>query len=209
MPMIDFVCDSCGTRTEHFFLPSNIPDQVDCEFIKYGSEAGDEEYPCSGTARRIDSLPGEYQPRNAQPFTPITIWVSDTNPNQVSWPGNPNEPVQEGYHKVVLTDFNQADKIVRQLDNVKRLETEFDREMNKQYFDERTKERRDNIRAKIGGNARASALHKAVCEYVDKKRDKKYSKPLNPGSHLQIREFDRSNRMPYAGKETGWRDRHS
>jgi len=193
MPMTDYLCPACGTRFEHFF--HQAPDTHPCD--------------CSATAARIASLPGEARSRNAQLFSPIVVWVNDANPDQVSIPGRADEPVQSGYHAVSITNMSEADRVTKHLNNVSLRETINRRAAEREYWDAVTKERRDSIRAKIGGNPRAQALFKATCEYIDKRRERRYSKTLDPKGHFQALSFDSSNRDGYSDSDTGWRTRKS
>jgi hypothetical protein len=196
MPMIDFLCDSCSYRFENFFH-SDPPDQMPCPHIECAG----------GVAKRIYSLPGEYRPTNARRFEPIVIWVNNENPDQISIPGRSDEPVQDGYHAVEITDMRTADKYTRHMNNVALRDAINRRAAEKGYWDEITKERRDTIRARIGDNPKARALFEAVCKFVDQRRNRRYSKPLDPKGHFQVLAFDSSNRQGYADADTGWRER--
>jgi hypothetical protein len=88
-------------------------------------------------------------------------------------------------------------------------ETSEYREMERDYWDRVAKDRRDTIRAKIGDNPRAKAVFEAVCKFVDQKRERKYSKRLDPKGHFQALSYDSSNRMTYCDQDTGWRERRS
>jgi hypothetical protein len=197
MPMIDYLCQSCGTRFEHFFH-SNAPPSHRCL-----------DPDCTGTALRIASLPGEYRPRNAQLFSPIVVWVSDSNPDQISIPPRADEPVEPGYHAVSITNMREADQMTKHMNNVSLRETTNRRAAEREYWDAVTRERRDSIRAKIGSNHRAQALFKATCEYIDKRRERRYSKPLDPKGHFQALSFNSSNRDGYSDTDTSWRTKKS
>jgi len=196
MPMIDYLCDACSYRFENFFH-SDPPASMPCPHIEC----------VEGEAKRIESYPGEYQPRSAKRFDPIVIWVSDTDPNKVSFPGRADEAVEEGYHKVEITNLSQADYWTRRISQHEIHEMEGLREAHKQYWDDRQRERRANIRAKIGSNPRMQALFKEAQAFVDKKREGKYSKPLDPHAHFQVIAYDSSNREGYRDKETGWKEK--
>lgn len=203
MPIIDYSCPSCFHRFEEFFHPSEIPATRPCPHMLDSGVCGVE-------STRIDSLPGEYQPRSARRFTdPIVVWVSNTDPNQISMPGRHDEPVQDGYHAVTLDTLQAADKFITKYNSHEREKMMETRELNRQYFDERTKARRDDIRARIGSDARLMAQFRRACEYVDKKREMKNSslKSFDPKAHFQALAYDASNRQGFADKDTGWKER--
>lgn len=196
MPMVDYLCDSCSYRFENYFH-SDPPETQPCPHIE-----------CStGISRRIYSLPGEYRPVNARRFSPIVVWVNNENPDQISVPGRSDEPVQEGYHAVEITDMRTADHYTRHMNNVALRDAINQRAAEREFFDARTKERRDATLARIGNNPRMRAMFEKACEYVDRKRDAKYSKPLDPRGHFQVLSFNSSNRQSYSDAETGWRER--
>lgn len=198
MPMIDYVCAACGYRFENFFH-SDAPASQPCPHIDCAG----------GTAPCIDSLPGEHRPSNSRRFAPIVLWVNNDNPDQISIPGRADEPVDDGYHAVEVRTIQDADRYTRHMNNVALREAINQRAAEKEYWDDITRERRDNIRARIRHNPRAQALFAQVCEYVDKKRDRRYSKPLDPRGHFQALSYDSSNRQGYADSETGWRERRA
>lgn len=198
MPMVDYRCSACGYRFENFFH-SDAPDSQRCPYIE--CEAG--------IAVRINSLPGEYRPRNAKPFDPIVVWVNNEDPNQISMPGRADEPVQAGYHAVTLNSLQEADHFTRGVNSYEHEKGQFMREQQKQYFNERLKEQRADRDARMGSNPRMQAMSREVRAYLDAKREKKYAKTMDPKAHFQVISFDSSNREGYRGEETGWKEKRS
>lgn len=194
MPMIDYLCDSCGYRFENFFH-SDAPETQRCPYIDCPE----------GMAKRIHSLLGEHRPTNARRFKPIVVWVNNENNDVVSVPGRADEPVQAGYHAVEITNMRDADRWTKHINNVSLREAINNQAMEREYFKEMTKERRETIQARIGSDPRMNAWFKAACAYTDARRDKKYSKPLDPRGHFQALSFDSSNRMEYRDADTGWK----
>ena len=148
---------------------------------------------------------------NAQRWDPIVVWASNSDPDKYSFPGQADEPVPEGYHRVEITNLRQADQFVSRYNDIERHKVEADRDLNHQVFDEQTRRRRDDIAARIRGNARAEALFRATREYTDRHREEKRSKHrhLDPHFHIQVLSFDAGHRNSYSGPETGWRERKS
>lgn len=190
MPMFDYQCSQCGVRWEEYHS-GNAAETRDCP-------------ECSGSACRVYTYPGE---RTAKAFDPIVVWVADDDPNRISVPGDANEPVQYGYHKVEIASLAEADRWANRMNAIETAKVREDRERERMQWDEITRERRADIRARIGSNPRAQALFKAVQEYVDRKRERRYSKSLDARVHFQVTSFDASNREGWSGPETGWKTR--
>lgn len=143
----------------------------------------------------------------ARNFEPIVLHVSNDNPNQVSFPGASDEAVPDGYHKVEITNMREADRWTRHLNWVEKETTEAYRASEKQYWDEVHKQRRADIRARIGSNPRMKAMFEAAQAFVDQKRERRYGRKLDPRGHFQALSFDASNRMSYCDERTGWKER--
>lgn len=194
--MIDYLCE-CGHRFEMFYH-SNAPDEQACNECEEG-----------GIAKRIASMPGEYRPKNARPFEPIVVWVHNEDPNQFSMPGRANEPVQEGYHAVTLNSLQEADHFTRGVNSYELEKGQFMREQQKQYFSDRLKQQRADRDAVIGSNPRMLAMAREIRARIDAKREKKYSKGMDPKAHFQVVAYDSSNREGYRGKDTDWKEKRA
>jgi hypothetical protein len=152
---------------------------------------------------------GYSRDRDARAFDPILVWESTSEPGKISMPGRNDEPCPEGYRPKLLATLREADRFINAINRSERDKMLEIRELNRQYFDERQQERRDNIRAKIRGNSRAEALFREVCAYVDAKRERKYSRlrSFDPRCHFQALSFDASNRQGHSDAATGWKER--
>lgn len=149
---------------------------------------------------------------NAQRFDPIILHKSASG--EYSFPGSSSDPVPAGYEKIEITNMRQADKYVKEIGEIERSKMSDKREMNRLYFEEQTKERRERIDSVLNSgklSGRARMLAEKAREYADKKHDQRFSrtKAFGPNFHIQALSFDQSNRMPYAGPETGYKDRRS
>jgi len=161
---------------------------------------------CGHCRSEIDSYGGETG-QNAQRFEPIVLWVNNEDPTKVSVPGRADEPVQEGYHAVEIRTLPEADRWTKTLDEIEIGKAQINREHEKQYWDQVTKERREDIRAKIGSNPRAQAMLKKVAAYVDAKRERRYSKTMDPRGHFKVVAYDSSNREGHSDERTGWKEK--
>lgn len=148
---------------------------------------------------------------NARRWNPIVVWQSATDPDKFSFPGQANEPCPDGYRAIELANLRQADQFVTRMNVIERRKMEAARDLNYQAFDEQTRRRREDIAARIRGNARAEALFRAAREWADRRRSEKRSRQrnLDPRFHIQVLSYDSGNRSSYSGPETGWRERKS
>lgn len=146
----------------------------------------------------------------ARRFDPITVFQS-LDGSEFSFPGRNNEECPQGYKPVVIDSIRAHDQFVRRYNQVEGEKGRNERAMNHLYFDQRTKERRDNIRARIRGNAKAEALFREVCARQDRKREEKRSAQLRwePNGNFQVMSRDASNRQPWNDVETQWKSRRS
>ena len=149
--------------------------------------------------------------RNARRWEPIVVWASNSEPDKFSFPGQANEPVPQGYHKIEITNMRQADQFVSRMNAVEQAKMEETRDRNYQVLDEQTRQRRADAMARIRGNPKAEALFRAAREWADRRREEKRARHrnLDPHFHIQVLSFDSGHRNSYSGAETGWREKKS
>lgn len=145
--------------------------------------------------------------QNAKRFDPVVVWESITSPGQFSFPGRADEPVPDGYRALSLTNLREADRFVSRFNEQERARLSDERDYERQYWDARLSQRRSDTLARIGNNSRAAAMLKAVAEYRDAKRDRKYARKIDPHFHIQALSFDSGNRQGHSSAATGWKDR--
>ena len=147
--------------------------------------------------------------RSARRFDPIVIWASNSDSEKFSFPGQANEPVPEGYHKIEITDLRQADRFVAKMNDIERRKLEGERDVRHALDDAGIRERRRNEDARGVVNARALALRRRVREWTDKVREQRRSRHprIDPQFHINVLSFDSGNRNSYSGPETGWREK--
>ena len=145
---------------------------------------------------------------NARRWEPIVVWEADAEPGKFSYPGQSDEPVPEGYHRVELLNLREADLFVKRVNGIERGKAELDRRLNYQAIDEAVQRRRRDTEARIRGNPRAEALYRAARDWADKRRELIRARHrMEPNFHIQVLSFDSGNRNSYSGPETGWRER--
>ena len=164
---------------------------------------------------------GSVRGGNAARFDPIVVWQSNADPDKYSFPGQPNEPVPDGYHKVEITNLREGDHFVSRFNELERRRLEGGRELRRTLDDAGVKDRRaeedargyvvraDGSKFYVRGNARAEALQRAARIWADKLRERRRAQHsrIDPHFHSNVLSFDSGNRSSYSGAETNWRER--
>lgn len=164
---------------------------------------------------------GSVRGENATRFDPIVVWQSNADPDKYSFPGQPNEPVPEGFHKIEITNLRQGDQFTSRFNELERRRIEEEREIRRTLDDAGIKDRRaeedargwamraDGTKFYVRGNARAENLQRAAREWADKRREAKRGRQgrVEPNFHIQVLSFNSGNRGSYSGQETNWRER--
>ena len=147
--------------------------------------------------------------RNALTFSSIVVWQSNTDSEKYSFPGQANEPVPAGYHKVEISNLRQADQFVSRMNGIERRRMEELRDMRYALDDAGIRERRREEDARGLGSSSAEALRRRVREWTDKMRERRREAHprIDPQFHISVLSFDSGNRNSYSGPETGWRER--
>lgn len=154
---------------------------------------------------------GSIHEGNARRFDDIVVWQSASDPEKYSFPGQSNEPVPDGYHKIVISNLRQADRFVSKMNDIERRKMEETRDLRYALDDAGIRERRRHEDSKGAGNAIAQALRRRVREWTDQVREARRGKRsrIDPHFHINVLSFDSGNRNSYSGPETGWRERKS
>jgi len=151
---------------------------------------------------------GSIYEQNAQRFDAIVVWQHNSEPDKYSFPGHANESCPADYHRVEITNLREADRFVTRMNAIERAKMVTTRDLNYQALDEQTKRRREDIAARIRGNAKMEALFRQAREWTDRSKERKRSRhrSLDPHFHIQVLSYDSGNRNSYAGPETSWRE---
>lgn len=151
--------------------------------------------------------------KQAKNFDPIIVH-QDAVTGEYSFPPSSSDPAPPGHKTHVITNMREAERLTRDVNARERSKVVDKMENNRLYFEEQTKQRRDNIDSIIasrGLSGPARRLMDIARQRTDDKRNRKYSsaRSLEPNFHIQALEFNVSNRQPHAGPQTGWKDRKS
>lgn len=155
---------------------------------------------------------GSIYEQNAQHFDPI-VFHKDVTTGEYSVPMHASDPAPPGHMTVEIRNMREADRVVKEINSRSRSEASDRREMNRLYFEERRKETRERVDAEIQRRGitdrRVLGVLEKIRERQDAKHNRKFSstKAFDPNTHIQVLSFNRGNRMPHAGPETGWRDK--
>lgn len=158
------------------------------------------------------SGPGSHQSvfqRDSLNF-PAIVLFKDLSTGEVYPAAHTSESTPHLHERIEIRDMRTADFYIRQINSREREKAVDRREMNRLYFEERTKERREKVDSLLASGKlsnRARWLAEKARAYANAKHEKRFSKPLDPHAHFQALSFDSSNRMPYSSPETGWKDR--
>lgn len=152
---------------------------------------------------------GAIRERNAQRWDSIVVWQSNTDAEKYSFPGQANEPVPEGYHRVEITNLRQADQFVSRMNGIERRRMEEIRDMRYALDDAGIRERRREEDVRGTASVRAAALRRRVREWTDKIRERRREAHprIDPQFHIDVLSYDSGHRNSYSGPETGWRER--
>lgn len=207
MPMVDYVCsdEECGYEFEQFFHdpPATLPC---CRMYPTGIS-------CSGTAQRVFLYPGSRNRFNAQRFEPIVIHQSVSDPNSFSFPGASSDRCPAGYRPIHITNMREAERWTKRINNLETSKATELRDMNREYFEEKTIIRRQEIDSRMrangmDGSGRARFLRDMARRLADRRHAKNFGpRAMNANFHIQALEFDSSNRNPHSGPETDWKQR--
>ena len=161
--------------------------------------------------------------RNAdsRAFQPIEVWQSNTDPEKYSFPGIADEPVPDGYHKIVISNLREGDQFTARFNELERRRLEQERQLRHTLDDAGVKDRRaeedargwvmraDGTKFYVRGNARAEALQRAARLWADKVRERRRAarSRVDPHFHIQVLSFESGNRNSHSSAETNWRER--
>lgn len=145
----------------------------------------------------------------AKRFDPIVVWQSNTDSEKYSFPGQPNERVPEGYHKVEIANMRQADQFTSRMNDIERRKMEELRNTRYALDDAGIKQRRYEEDVKGAISPQAAALRRAVRDWTDKMRERRRAAHprIDPQFHNNALSFNSGSRSSYSGPETGWREK--
>lgn len=201
MPMFDYHCinEECGIRFEAFSHPGHNPVTSECPSCQCHSPR---ELDPQVTMRRPAS--------NALRFDPVIIdRRMEAGEYVYSYPGSKADPLEPGYERIQLSNISEVDRHVRSVGGKEQELRSMNLQLERQAWDRRTKERREDTRALIARKGFSGKYFDAVCQLVDRNREKRYRELENKqvAFHNQALSFDASNRQGHSSAETGWRDR--
>lgn len=190
-----YECLQCG-QSQAAYVPS-------CPECKGTMSACYESPALRKQEREIKGWMGGVRHRSsAQAFEPVVYHI--TKDGHVSWPANTHAPVRPGYERREARTLREMDQVTKRVNR-----QELDKAEEHQHREEiriaaQHAEFRPELRQKM---QRMSPQGRAIARIAMERNDARRPQLIQPGVHLEIREFDRSNREAYEDRRTGWRER--
>src|SRR5215831_4860788 len=79
---------------------------------------------------------------NARRWDDIVVWQSNSDPDKYSFPGQANEAVPEGYHKVVISNLREGDRFTARFNELEREKAQAERYLRNTLDDAGVADRR-------------------------------------------------------------------
>lgn len=151
---------------------------------------------------------GSIYPDDAQSFQPLIV-DRDVETGQLSYPGSASDPVPTGHVRETLSTISQVDRFCRDRSMEETEKRRLTIRAEREYFDQRTKERREQIRSVIAKRGFSGKLFDMITQRIDARREKRYTDLLNREVHFfsDVFAFNSSNRNPHSDESTGWKSR--
>lgn len=174
-----------------------------CE--RCGAELVIGSYPfCKGNPSDHDTIRSEW----ARRFDPIIV-DRDPATGKISYPGSAHDPIPEGHVRESLETIAQIERFcgARSQEETEKRRDFFRQE--KEFWDNRTRERREFVRAEMAKRGFKGKGFDAVTKLIDARRERKYDEQMRKEVHFfsDVIAFDSSNRNPHSSQETGWKNR--
>jgi len=189
MPMVDFICVRCGAAVEHFYHPSEMPDEILCEVEE-----------CEGRAPRTLIL--KRRRANAQPFAPVIVFRKPDG--TYTFPGATDAATPEGCQRVELRTVDQVRKFEREMNQREGERHDAAQSAEQGYYSEVQRRNRAELRAAM--QHMTPAGREFALEAM-RRNDEHPRSRFDPGFRVEIFSEDASNRQEYRDERTGWRAR--
>jgi hypothetical protein len=190
MPIADFICEKCELRFEHFYH-REVPESLPCE------DDG-----CDGTAPRIFSMPGEWQPRAAQSVDPTVI---ARGPNgEIRFLGRADAPIPEGFMRVELRNMAEKDAFEREVNRTEYARHQRMTEGRQMAFGEIQRRNRAELRTRMES---MSTFGRDLARLAMDRTNNKPVGRFDAGFHIDSSHNNASNREGERSERTGWRTR--
>lgn len=226
--MADYSCGSCGYRFEHFYREP--PDELPCEgTLELNPEwmckcehvnpptsmlcencgasqaltekiAIEHKVQCSGTAKRVYSLPGDRAPSDALNAPPTLV---DVGPDgSYSHPAHPSAPVPPGFIRREMRTTQEKRAWLKDVNARDRAEWERGREREEQGYSEAERVRRSEFFQRMQTMSPAGRdLARLAIDHNNNRPRRKYTRE----TVLEALERNSSNREPGRNELSGWK----
>src|SRR5437763_10638497 len=131
---------------------------------------------------------------------PIVVHVGEGG--KVRFPAHENAPVPEGFNRVELKTLPEIAAFERQINQKLSAEASEHYENEERHFSEVQSRLRGELRQRMQG---MSAFGRDFAEFCIAMNNSRKRKKSDVGFHVEILNFDASNREPQRDKLTGWK----
>lgn len=189
MAMYDFKCAVCEKTEEHWFKPTELPEEVDCS---------------CGAKMTYKPTFWYASVTHAQRFTPIVIHRDEAG--NIRYPGNVNAPVPEGFHKVEITNFHEARKLEKEVNNFESAKAK-DHQYNKtRNLEAQLKENREAMKSIVQNfSPKGRMFYEKMRQASDMKLAEFRSRQAkDPNFYIEALSMDASNRERHLDSSNDW-----
>lgn len=134
---------------------------------------------------------------------PIVIHVAADG--AIRFPGRGDATVPAGFERRELRTIRQIESFERQMNTRLRSESDRHNSREERYFGEIRAHLRGELRQRMQG---MSEQGREFARLAMKLNDARCRKPTECGFHLEILNFDQSNREAHSDDRTGWKRKH-
>jgi hypothetical protein len=172
---------------------------------------------CTAPALRRVTWPGEGVALNACRFEQLSIYErADYSLNDLARglskyyiPGRNNEPTEPGMRRIDITNIQQYNSVVKEINTHETALMRARREQHRLYFDEQREKVRDDVDARFSQSSRYFPLRRLMRKRSDQKSAVRYGKGLDAHFHAQLIEFNQGNIQDFCAEDTGWKGRRA
>lgn len=202
-----------GEHEEYRQNPRRLPYAKVCGVLREKEDGSI--FNCVSSALRRVTYPGEGAALNARRFEPLVVYERANHESlprgldRYYIPGQNNEPTEPGMKRIELTNIQDYNRFVKNVNAYETQKMRDHREMHREYWKSRRKAMRDDVNARIRHSPLLLSLARLVRARSDRKTGMRYGKALDAHFHAQLIEFDQGKIQDWCSENTGWKARRA